>query len=117
MPLRISRDTMHRLARLLLRSLPLLPAPEIYDVLINIKQSQGDIDNQVSDAIESIRKTSKLVSSLEDNLKDKVAKLEHLQREHQRYSQLAEMEAEKADAVIKQIDDALGRNVKKERWI
>ena len=102
---------------LLLRWIPIFPAPEIYDLLRDVKRSQNDVDRQVSEAIEAIQKTSTLVTQLEESLKERAAKLEHLQKEHERYSQLANIEAEKAGALLTQIEATLGKNVQKERWI
>jgi predicted RNase H-like nuclease (RuvC/YqgF family) len=115
--MKIDRRTQDKIWHLLLRWIPILPAPEIYDLLRDVKRSQTDVDRQVSEAIESIEKTSALVAELEGGLKERAAKLEHLQREHARYSQLATIEAEKAGALLTQIEETLGKNVQKERWI
>jgi hypothetical protein len=115
--MRIPRITQDKLWRLLLRWIPLIPAPEIYDLLRDVKRSQDDVDEQVTEALDSIRKTSKLVGQLEDSLKDRAMRLEELQKEHERYSQLAEMEANKAQALLTQIETTLGKNIGRERWI
>lgn len=113
----MNRDLFEKLTRLLLRSVPLFPAPEIYDLLKSVKQSQTDVDAQVEQALESIKRTSALVNTLEDNLRERSAKLEQLREEHQRYSQLAQMEASKAEALLRQVETTLGRNANKERAI
>ena len=115
--MRISRTTQDKLWRLLLRWIPLIPAPEIYDLIRDVKRSQDDVDEQVTEALDSIRKTSKLVGQLEDSLKERAMRLEELQKEHERYSQLVEMEADKAQALLRQIEATLGKNIGRERWI
>jgi len=115
--MKIDRALQDKMWRLLLRWVPIIPAPEIYDLLRDVKRSQSDVDTQVTEAIESIQKTSILVTRLEESLKERAAKLEHLQKEHERYSQLADMEAKKAEALLTQIEATLGKNVGKERWI
>jgi predicted RNase H-like nuclease (RuvC/YqgF family) len=103
--------------RILLRVIPILPAPELYDLLAYVKRSQNSVETQVNDAIESIRKTSALVTQLEAGLKERASKLEELKQEHLRYSQLAEIEASKAQALLSQIESTLGSRVAKERWV
>lgn len=115
--MKIDRATQDKIWRLLLRWIPIIPVPEIYDLLRDVKRSQNDVDRQVTEALESIQKTSTLVTRLEGSLKDRAAKLEHLREEHDRYSKLAETEAEKATALLRQIELTLGKNLGKERWI
>lgn len=113
----MNRDFIDKLTRLLLRSVPIFPAPEIYDLLRSVKQSQNDVDAQVEQALESIKNTSVLVKTLEDSLRERSLKLEELRKEHQRYSQLAQIEASKAEALLRQVETTLGRNANKERAI
>ena len=103
--------------RIMLRALPILPGPELYDLLREVKKSQSDIDSQVQDALESIRSTSQLVRRLEESLEERAARLDELRKEHEQYSNLAQIEAKKAEVLITQIETALGRNVSRERWI
>ena len=113
----IDRAMQDKMWRLLLRWVPIIPAPEIYDILRDVKRSQDDVDSQVAEAIESIQKTSTLVTRLEESLKQRAEKLELLQQEHERYSQLADIESKKAQALLLQIEATLGKNMGKERWI
>jgi len=115
--MKIDRAMQDKMWRLLLRWVPIIPAPEIYDILRDVKRSQDDVDSQVAEAIESIQKTSTLVTRLEESLKQRAEKLELLQQEHERYSQLADIESKKAQALLLQIEATLGKNMGKERWI
>lgn len=114
--MKIDRAMQDKMWRLLLRWIPIIPAPEIYDLLRDVKRSQDDVDSQVTEAIESIQKTSTLVTRLEESLKERAAKLELLQQEHERYSQLADIESKKAQALLTQIETTLDKNAGKERW-
>jgi hypothetical protein len=114
---KIDKAVRDKVVRLFLRGLPFVPGPELYDLLGEVKKSQDDIDSQVTEAIESIQKTSVLVTRLEDSLKERAGKLEDLRKEHDRYSQLAKIEATKAEALLGQIEATLGKNQGRERWI
>ncbi|MDR3578659.1 MAG: hypothetical protein P4L44_01710 [Oryzomonas sp.] len=114
--MKIDRALQDKMWRLLLRWIPIIPAPEIYDLLRDVKRSQDDVDSQVTEAIESIQRTSTLVTRLEESLKERAAKLELLQQEHERYSQLADIESTKAHALLTQIETTLDKNAWKERW-
>lgn len=111
------RNVTDKILRLFLRGIPIFPAPEIYDLLRSVKKSQGDIDAQVDEALQSIKNTSELVGRLEESLRERSTKLEALKKEHDRYSELAQIEAKKAEALLRQVESTLGRNAGKERAI
>ena len=113
----IDRNVTDKILRLFLRGFSTFPTPEIYDLLRSVKKSQGDIDAQVEEALQSIKSTSELVARLEESLRERSAKLEALKKEHDRYSELAQIEAKKAVALLRQVENTLGRNVGKERAI
>jgi len=113
----IDQSVKDKLFRIFLRSVPILPGPELYDLLRAVKKSQGDVDAQVAEALESIKNTSVLVARLESSLRERSEKLEALRKEHERYSELAQIEGRKAEALVSQIEITLGRNVGRERWI
>lgn len=104
--------------RVLLRSIPLFPAgPEVYDLLTTVRQSQTDFDKQVTDAVEGLQKTSQLITALQQGVNEKMLKLEQLKQDYDKYSELAQIEAKKAEAIVKQIELALGKEQRKERFI
>jgi hypothetical protein len=93
----LDKATRDRILRAFLRSIPGVPAgPELYDLVVNIKRSQTDLDVQVAQVVEALGNTSTLINTLQQNLDERMAKLQHLREEHQRYSDLAQIEAEKA---------------------
>jgi len=117
MPFKTTNSTLEKVFRAVLRAVPMIPGPEIYDLLLEVKRSQQGVDAQVREAIEAIQKTSTLVARLEQSLREKATQLEHLRKEHDLYSQLAEIEAAKAQALLMQIEATVGRQAGKERWI
>jgi hypothetical protein len=117
MKMKIDQRTKDSLWKTMLRSIPLLPGPEIYDVLSSIKKSQSDVDQQVVEAIESLRNTSALVSTLQQSVEERMTQLQKLREEHKRYSELAQIELEKAEPLLKQVERTLGKEQRKERWI
>ena len=114
----LNQNTKDSLLRLLLRSIPFFPAgPELFDVMRNIRSSQTAFDQQVTEAVNALQKTSVLVATLQQGVTDRMAKLEELQKEHEKYSKLAQIEAKQAEALIHQLNDSLGERQTKERWI
>jgi len=73
--MKFDKGILDKLWRLTLRSMPFVPGPELFDLVAQITRSQKDIDAQVTEAIESIQKTSALVSQLEANLKERSERL------------------------------------------
>ena len=108
-----------RMFRLFLRSIPIpfLPLPELLDVVNALKRSRTDLDQQVTDAIESLHHSSELVSRLEDGLKERSIRLDKLREEHERYSRLAEIEEKKVEALVQQLEITLGKGRGRERLI
>jgi hypothetical protein len=115
--MKLDKKTKDRLWRVVLRIVPGLPGPEIYDLLLHIRKSQTDFDQQVTEAVESLQKTSTLITTLENGVKERMQKLQHLRKEHDRYSELAQIEAKKAEALLSQVEATLGKGAAKERWI
>lgn len=115
----ISQDTKDKLLRLFLRALPIpfIPAPELYDLVRGLKASQGELDRQVIEAIESLKSSSELISKLENGLQERADKLSDLRTEYERYTELAEIEEEKVAALVKQLELTLGKSQSKERWV
>ena len=118
MKAKLDQKTKESLWRLFLRSIPFFSAgPELYDVMRNVRNSQTAFDQQVTEAVNALQNTSALVATLQEGVKDRMAKLEVLQEEHEKYSQLAQIEAKKAEALLKQVKDTLGEEQRKERWV
>lgn len=118
MKMKFDAKTKESLWKLILRSIPFFSAgPELYDVMRNFRNSQNAFDQQVTEAVNALQNTSALVATLQQGVQDRMTKLEELQKEHEKYSQLAQIEANKAEALLKQVEYTLGKEQKKERWV
>ena len=58
-----------------------------------------------------------LIAELEDGLKDRVSKVERIREEYDRYSALAEIEEDKAKALVTQLELTVGKGKFRERAI
>ena len=112
-----TRRILERLFRIFLRTVPVLPGPELYDLILDLGKSRSDLDEKISRAQNSLAETSNLIEELELGLEERITKLNRLKKEYEKYSQLAEVEEEKAKAIIQQIELAIGRGKGKERTI
>jgi len=106
-----------KVARLFLRTIPLLPGPEIYDLLKELQRSRGELGQKVKRAASALEDASILVAELEGELTTKVNQVEKLKAEYERYQQLATVEEGKAKALIEQVQLTLGAGRSRERWI
>ena len=112
----INKDVLDQTLRVFHRILP-GPGPELFDLAAKIRRSQSDVDAQVSEALESIQRTSTLVAQLEESLKERAAKLKELQLQHDHLSQLTSIEAEQAAALLRQVEETVGKHRTKEHVI
>ena len=96
----IKPSTKRTLIHALLRSIPILPDPEIYDLVIDLKRSRASIDEKIEKATKSLQDASLLIDDLEQSLSGRAEKLKVLREEIERYSQIAEVEENKAKAII-----------------
>lgn len=104
------------LKRVALRMFPFIPGPELVDLVVNLQKSQSDLDEQVEDAIVSLKKSTELVNQLDEGVKQRALKLEELRSEYERYSKLADIESGKASALIQQLEQTVGSGRVRERW-
>ncbi len=61
------------LSRVLLRMVPIVPGPELYDLLNDLTKSRTSIDQKITKAYDSLQETSTLISELEEGLKERVS--------------------------------------------
>lgn len=116
--IRVRRRTKHLLLRALFRSLPIpLLTPELYDLIADLKQSRQSIDSKIDEASDSLRRTTELISEIEQTLNSRAQNLSVLKDELERYSALSDIEEEKASAIVQQIELAANKGKIKERWI
>jgi len=112
-----SKGLVDALFRAFLRTMPILPVPELYDVLKQMKGARTKLGDKVEAAANSLRVTSELVEELQVELQHRTERLEHLRGEYEKYSKLAEIEEDKAKAIIKQLSTTLSKGRSRERLI
>lgn len=118
MEIKLNDRTKENVLKVFLRSIPFFSAgPELYDLLRDFRKSQTDFDQQVTAAVEGLQNTSALIGTLQKGVEDRMEKLKQLRLEHDRYSELTQIEAKKAEALLKQVEAALGKEQRRERWI
>ena len=105
------------LSRIILRMLPILPGPEIYDLLKDLGKSRTDLTDKITKAQLALTETSDLIKELESGMTERVTTLNRLKEEYEKYSKLAEIEEGKAKAIMQQIDLTIGRHKGRERLI
>ena len=106
------------LLKILLRSLPLIPAPELfYELISELKISKKTMDSKIEEANESLKQTSRLIDEIEQILTERSKKLAVLREEVERYSKLAEVEESQARAIVYQLEKAVSKGHIKERWV
>ena len=113
----ITPNTTKHIIRTLLRPIPLIPAPELYELIKDLKRSRTSIDEKIQKAFDSLQETTGLIGELEKSLKEKTEKLTSLRQEYERYSKLAAVEEDKARALIQQLELSLGTGRKRERGV
>ena len=113
---KVNRD---KAIRLLLRSLPipLIPGPELYDLVVDLRSSRTEVEEKVEQALTSLRDASQLVAELEETLQERTEKLEALRAEVDRMSELAAVEEEKAAPLLKELKELTDRGKGRERVI
>ncbi len=106
------------LLKIVLRSIPLVPAPDLfYELISELKSSKNTIDGKIEEANESLKQTSMLINEIEQILTERSKKLAVLREEVEKYSQLAEVEELQARAIVKQLEQAVSRGQARERWV
>jgi len=92
-------------------------ADDILSLIYRVNSSQKDLDKQVEEAVEALTTSTNLISQLEDSLEARAAKLNELQSEYERISNLAKLTEEQGEAVAKTLEQTLGKGQVRERWI
>ena len=96
------------LLRLILRLVPFVPAPELFDVFKAYAQKQRDIDQKVKAAVDAIAQSGELVDELEHTLKARQERLTRIQKEYSDLSELIKVTQPQADAVSNKLRNILG---------
>ena len=108
----------HEVSRVFLKTMPMgRTANDILVLISKINSSQRDLDQQVEEAMEALTTSTQLISNLETSLEQRARKLNELKEEYQRVASLAELTKEQGEAVAKTLEQTLGKNQSRERWI
>jgi hypothetical protein len=104
--------------RYLLRALIGLYFPKssrvFQSLLEDLGQTEKSFARKIDQAYESLHETSHLVEQLENELTDKIKRIDGLKSEYKRYSDLASLKEDEARAVVSQLESQLNRNRPKE---
>jgi len=98
------------LLRVVLRSIPLVSVPEVYDVIRALRENETSVDKQVQEAVEALSRSSHLIDDLGRTLKEREKRLCDLQDEYKKTTALASMTFEQGEAVAKALADVLGQS-------
>jgi len=113
----IRQSTKRILLRALWRTLPVIPGPDIYDLIVDLRRSKTSVDEKIQKALESLQDASRLVDELEEGLAERTSKLNALREEIDRYSKLAEVEEDKAKAIVQQLELSVNKGKNIERLV
>ncbi|HEV7890710.1 MAG TPA: hypothetical protein VGP08_08725 [Pyrinomonadaceae bacterium] len=94
-----------------------MPTAGLYTAIADLKRSRESIDDKIQRASQSLQEASQLVLELEQSLEERTEKLTYLRDEVEKYSQLAEIEENKAAAIIHQLEFTLNKGKTRERWV
>jgi len=117
MKLKIPKKTTNNILRLLLRSVPIIPAPELYDIFKDLNESKKTINEKIEKAYLSLKETSDLIEDLQKDLTNRTEKVKTIRDEYERYSKLAEIEEEKIRPLLIELDKTVNKGRGLERWV
>jgi len=113
----IPKESTHKIARLLLRTIPIIPGPEIYDIFIDVRKGDKSINEKIDKAYESLKETSQLIDGLEKELIERTDKVRDLKTKYEEYAKLAEIEEDKIQPLLSQLEKTMGKGKLAERII
>lgn len=105
------------ITQLSLRIIPFLPANEMLAVVQSLRRSQDDVEKQVEEALDSLKKSAALVGRLEQDLKSRMETVQKLQEEHKKFSELSHISRDQAAALADMIEGTLGKSARRERMV
>jgi len=95
-------------------SIPIIPGIATY--ITEIKRSGEEIEDKISKVLSSLKDTSDLINELQDDIKTRTENVVKLKEEFDHYSKLTEIEQEKIQPLIKELDKAIAKSNKNE-WV
>jgi ABC-type multidrug transport system fused ATPase/permease subunit len=113
----ITKTLTNKITRIILRTMPIIPGPELYDLFIELKDGKKTINSKIEQAYKSLKETSSLVSDLETDLIERTEKVKELKETYEEYSKLAEIEEDKIQPLISQLEKTVGKSRNVERVV
>jgi predicted nuclease with TOPRIM domain len=108
------KEASRRLSRAALHLLPFgMATTELFDLAVAVAKSQKDLDAEISEAVEGLKRSAILVSTLEAEVNRRAERLGQLQIEHARLSSLSQITSEQVRALATQIELSIGKS---RRW-
>lgn len=117
MKIGIAKSTTNKIVRLLLRSVPIIPIPELYDIFNDLQESKKSINEKIEKAYNSLKETSVLIEDLQNDLTERTEKVKQLRDGYERYSKLAEIEEDKIKPLLIELDKTVNKGKSIERWV
>jgi predicted nuclease with TOPRIM domain len=113
----ISKTVTNKIVRLLLKSIPLIPASELFDIFEDLKKSKQTINEKIEKAHESLKDTSTLIEDLQSDLIERTEKISELRNQYEHYSKFAEIEEEKIKPLLLELDKTVNKGKNFERIV
>jgi hypothetical protein len=93
------------------------PVPDFISLVDDLKDSEESLSLKIDRAHSALQETSALVGRLQEELDEKVKRVQILKNEHEKYAVLATVEETKARALLSQLDATLNKGKSSERMI
>ncbi|MCJ8166117.1 hypothetical protein MKJ04_14820 [Pontibacter sp. E15-1] len=113
----ITKSLTNKITRMILRTMPIIPGPELYDLFIELKDGKKTINSKIEQAYKALKETSNLVADLESDLIERTEKVKELKETYEEYSKLAEIEEDKIQPLISQLEKTVGKSRNVERVV
>ncbi|OPY24877.1 MAG: hypothetical protein A4E23_00209 [Methanomethylovorans sp. PtaU1.Bin073] len=113
---KISPSVIRKINRLALRMIPLVPAPELLDIIEELSSSKKSISKKIEEAYISLKQTAELIDEIQHELTERTEMVDELKNEYEKYSKLAGIEEEKIKPLISELESVM-RKDRKKQWI
>ncbi len=113
----ITKPLSDKIARMLLRTMPIVPGLELYDIFIELKKGKKSINSKIEQAYKALKETSNLISDLENDLNERAEKIKILKDVYEEYAKLAEIEEDKIQPLLNQLEKTVGKRRNIERVV
>ena len=112
---KLLKASFEKFNKVLLRTLPILPAPEIYDLFKELSESKKSVNQKIEKAYNSLRETSSLIDELQMDLNERTERVKELKESYEKYAKLAQIEEDKVKPLLDEIEITVGKGKGKER--